>query len=80
MNHLINIAQCNLCKDFIISRHTHHYAECKCGAIFVDGGQDYERLGGDLENFRFFKDKDELLEATKEMGDKLTVNGQARKQ
>jgi hypothetical protein len=42
-----NAAVCNKCGDTIISRHRHDYVQCSCGAIAVDGGQDYlRRVGG----------------------------------
>jgi len=28
----------------------HDFVRCKCGAIFVDGGSDYFRRGGSLED------------------------------
>jgi hypothetical protein len=46
----INKAQCGVCKDIIESKHRHDFVYCKCGAIFVDGGKDYLRRGGDLNN------------------------------
>lgn len=42
-----NIAKCKKCGDIIESKHRHDYVECSCGAIFVDGGHDYIRRGGD---------------------------------
>jgi hypothetical protein len=41
-----NAVICNNCDDFIVSKHVHDFVECKCGAIFVDGGQNYLRRGG----------------------------------
>lgn len=41
-----NAVVCNNCNDFIVSKHVHDFVECKCGAIFVDGGQEYLRRGG----------------------------------
>jgi len=49
---MINKAQCLKCKDIIESKHRHDFRYCKCGAIFVDGGQDYWRYGGELEYFK----------------------------
>jgi hypothetical protein len=40
-----NIAQCRKCQDIIESKHRHDFVSCKCGAIFIDGGQDYQRYG-----------------------------------
>lgn len=41
-----NAVICNKCDDFIFSAHRHDFRECKCGNIFVDGGQEYIRRGG----------------------------------
>jgi len=43
-----NAATCLLCGDFIVSKHRHDYVTCTCGAIAVDGGQEYLRRVGDL--------------------------------
>lgn len=48
---LRNRAQCRKCGDIIESRHVHDFVRCKCGAIFVDGGHDYIRRGGDPMDF-----------------------------
>lgn len=44
---LRNIAKCKKCGDIIESKHRHDFVQCSCGAIFVDGGNDYIRRGGD---------------------------------
>ena len=41
-----NAAICNKCDEFIVSKNRHDFVECKCGNIFVDGGQEYLRRGG----------------------------------
>lgn len=46
-----NAAQCKKCLDIIESTHVHDFVTCKCGAIFVDGGKDYFRAGGNQEDF-----------------------------
>lgn len=43
-----NAVICHKCDDFIFSKHRHDYVECKCGAIAVDGGQEYLRRVGDM--------------------------------
>lgn len=43
-----NAAQCRKCKDVIESVHRHDFVSCKCGAIFIDGGREYFRAGGDF--------------------------------
>lgn len=45
-----NAAICKKCDDFIVSKTRHDFVECKCGVIFVDGGQEYLRRGGDPVN------------------------------
>jgi DNA-directed RNA polymerase subunit RPC12/RpoP len=45
-----NKAQCAKCKTIIESTHRHDFKQCPCGAIFVDGGLDYIRRGGQLED------------------------------
>jgi len=44
-----NRAKCKLCGDIIESKYRHDFVTCKCGAISVDGGQDYFRRVGNLE-------------------------------
>ena len=42
--HIIsNQAKCANCGDVIYSMNRHHYVECSCGAVMVDGGNDYLR-------------------------------------
>ena len=41
-----NAVFCNKCNELIYSAHRHDFRECKCGNIFVDGGQEYLRRGG----------------------------------
>lgn len=43
-----NAAKCLKCNDEIESMHVHDFKYCKCGTIFVDGGKDYIRRGGEL--------------------------------
>lgn len=43
-----NAVICTKCDDFIVSKHVHDFVTCKCGAISVDGGQEYLRRSGDL--------------------------------
>ena len=54
-----NKAQCGLCKDIIESTYRHDFKECKCGAIFVDGGKDYLRRGGELDDIIELSEMDE---------------------
>jgi len=45
-----NAAKCLKCGDVIESKYRHDFVECSCGAIFVDGGHDYFRRGGNPED------------------------------
>jgi hypothetical protein len=46
---IANRAKCRKCGDIITSKHRHDFVWCKCESIFVDGGVDYIRRGGELE-------------------------------
>jgi len=51
-----NMAKCALCSDKIISKHRHDWVSCKCGEIFIDGGNDYWRAGAkDFRNLLRYK-------------------------
>ena len=39
--------KCLKCGDLIISEYRHDFKWCKCENIFIDGGDDYLRRGGD---------------------------------
>lgn len=41
--------RCKKCDDVIQSMHRHDFKYCKGGHIFVDGGGDYFKRGGDFE-------------------------------
>ena len=47
---VLNKCQCARCLDIIESRHRHDFVQCSCGAIFTDGGTEYIRRGGEIEN------------------------------
>jgi hypothetical protein len=38
--------KCLRCQDEIYSNSRHDFSGCRCGAWFIDGGFDYERIGG----------------------------------
>ncbi len=40
-----NRARCKKCFTVIESVHRHQFISCPCGAIFVDGGRSYKRVG-----------------------------------
>jgi hypothetical protein len=45
-----NAVNCLSCGDLIISKHRHDFVTCTCGAVSVDGGQEYLRRVGDFAN------------------------------
>lgn len=45
-----NQVQCRKCKDLLISTHVHDFKFCSCGAIAVDGGNEYLRRCGNIED------------------------------
>ena len=47
---LVNKIQCKKCKDIIESKHVHDFKWCSCGAVAVDGGLEYLRRVGNLED------------------------------
>lgn len=55
-----NRARCRKCGDVIESKSRHDFVWCKCKAIFVDGGPDYERAGGDLNVFEGMYEYEEV--------------------
>lgn len=55
-----NAASCKLCGDTVESENRHDLRACSCQAMFVDGGRDYLRRGGNPE---FIED---LSETTRE--------------
>lgn len=53
-----NKAFCKKCNSIIESVHRHDFVSCSCGSIFVDGGNEYWRSGGDPSNFeRIYEEK-----------------------
>ena len=42
--------KCLKCHDKIESKYTHDLQKCKCGGYHIDGGNAYNRIGGDLNN------------------------------
>ena len=47
---LVNKIQCKKCKDIIESKHVYDSKWCTCTRIAVDGGLDYLRRVGNLED------------------------------
>lgn len=64
-------AKCRKCNDIIISKHRHDCVTCSCGAISVDGGNDYFKVRFDHpENFICIDDEgNEIIPKKKEVGE-----------
>lgn len=62
---IINKAQCEKCKDVIESKNTNDFKRCSCGSIAVDGGLEYIKRIGNLDDVielsEFDDDKKDLL-------------------
>ena len=46
-----NAIRCRKCGDIIESKTVHDFKVCSCGACAVDGGHDYLRRCGNLEDW-----------------------------
>ncbi len=55
--------ECLKCGDIIESMFRHDFRWCSCRNIFIDGGNDYLRYGGNVE------DKDSYIIIDKEIED-----------
>lgn len=47
-----NRIKCLKCGDIIESEYRHDYKTCSCSACAVDGGRDYLRRSGNLEDWQ----------------------------
>lgn len=55
-NQSIHMAvHCLKCNDVIYSRWVHDFRSCKCGKTNVDGGKEYNKIGGDADNYKLVK-------------------------
>jgi len=50
--------RCLKCKDVVESKSVHDFQGCKCGAIFIDGGNEYTRIGGYPEDMEWEKEEE----------------------
>lgn len=48
---ITNKIKCKVCGDIIESKYTHDSRVCSCKAVGVDGGLEYLRRMGNLEDF-----------------------------
>jgi ribosomal protein S27AE len=58
---IFNALQCAKCDDVIVSTHRHDFRYCKCGAIAVDGGNEYSRWVGDIHNAKDLSEYEEII-------------------
>jgi tRNA(Ile2) C34 agmatinyltransferase TiaS len=59
---LRNAARCKKCGETIESKSRHDFVTCKCGAISVDGGREYLRRVGNIEDM---EDLSEVADETR---------------
>lgn len=55
-----NRIQCAKCNTVIESLSRHDFKWCSCNSIYVDGGNDYSRMGGDLDDIFIVYDDDSI--------------------
>lgn len=46
-----NAIKCKKCGDIIESRYRHDFVTCSCGTVSVDGGKDYLRRVGNVDDW-----------------------------
>lgn len=52
---IVNQAECRKCGSRIESKSVHDYVACACGAIAIDGGNEYNRYIGDPNDFVYLE-------------------------
>ena len=50
MKIIINKIRCKKCNDIIESKTANDFKKCKCGAVAIDGGKQYLKRLGKLED------------------------------
>lgn len=51
MRLLRNAIRCKKCGDTIESKSVHHFVQCTCKSVGVDGGLEYNRIMGDQTEY-----------------------------
>jgi len=79
----VSAIKCINCGDIIFSRARHDCRGCTCGAIFIDGGFDYVRVGGQalpkIFEFESKRTKKQLYDDWNDMKDKYgLVKGRSK--
>lgn len=62
-----NALKCLKCGDVIESKSVHDWVQCSCGACFVDGGKEYCRIGGNMEDIEVLTEYEEVPSYTIEV-------------
>lgn len=62
-----NRIQCLQCGLVLESKHRHDFSQCSCpNAAFVDGGNDYKRVGAiDLDKVKHIKSDSDVVQIEK---------------
>lgn len=55
-----NAIRCRKCDTVIESKHRHDLRWCPCKSVFVDGGLEYERAGGELADIEWLSEYEEV--------------------
>lgn len=72
----VRAVQCLQCGDIIYSCAVHDFHSCSCGAVFIDGGFEYCRIGGALDKIEHVT---KLIPATKkQLYDDWNQNGERK--
>ena len=50
--------RCKKCGDIIKSTHVHDFVMCSCRACFIDGGDEYTRIGGWDTDWEYYKENE----------------------
>lgn len=45
--------RCRKCGDILQSKYRHDFQMCRCGSCYIDGGDDYCRVGGDKKDIEW---------------------------
>ena len=75
---LSNQIICNKCGDSPYSSHVHDFKYCKCGSIAVDGGMDYLKRTGTLNDYKDISiviDDDVVEKCTNAISHSITGRG-----
>lgn len=62
-----NAIKCLKCGDIIESKTVHDWVQCSCGACYVDGGHEYIRIGGDIEDIEMLTEYEDVPGCTLEV-------------